>query len=255
MIEVPVSVRGVAPFPGLAFLHIDAEGVADSSCTLAICRNELAWPGGATVSAILLIVTKRRFDGYLTNLSRIMRTLDDESFRASIWRASSAAGVANRLRIREIEMGEPQPAHTRVRVLLVESLADESTLVRDCFINKHPCREGVHTQFLYAVTTRPGERLQLDAARFQAALDDRIARVRPDYVLVHTGVAYRSFRNDYHAAIRAVRTKYPAVRFGYQDQPDLAVDAGLFSDDPDTAAFQRWFFQHSHGVFSRGEIS
>ena len=243
-------------WPDMAFLHVHAEDAGDISSTLAVCRRGLAWPNGSTVYTILLIVSRRQFHaGYMTNLLRIMRILDDEPFRASLWCASWPAEIANRLRIREIELGEPCPAQTRVGVLLVESMADEATLVRDSFILEHPCSEGVHTQFLYASTARPGERLQLDAARFQSALDQRIARVRPAYVLVHTGVAYHGFRNDYHAAVRLLRTKYPAVRFGYQEQPGLIVESGIFSDDPDTEAFQRWFFQHSHGVFGREEFS
>lgn len=238
--------------PDLAGLHVDADGATDISCTLAVCQKGMAWPGGATVHAILLIVTsesRRANSRYINFLANIGNILNDDTFRASLWCASWPAEIANRLRIREIEIGQPRPAHTRVRVLLVESMADEATLVRDRFIIEHPCRESVHTQFLYASAAQPGERLQLDVAQFQSALDQRIARVRPDYVLVHTGVVYHAFRNEYHATVRLLRTKYPAVRFGYQEQAGLTVDSGIFSDDPDTEAFQRWFFQHSHGVF------
>lgn len=60
------------------------------------------------------------------------------------------------------------------------------------------------------------------------------------------------FRGDYHATIKTLRAKSPAVRFGYQERPDLIVDAFIFSDDPDTRAFQRSFSHNSYGLFNIG---
>lgn len=228
---------------GIALPHARIIGGPVISCSMGIFANGIPWSPGETAHLVLLFVAAvdapNTYSAYLAQAARVFR---DEEALLALLRSRRPHELVHNLRLHEIRLGSPVPRPVHTTVLVVESLADEPTLRRDRKLNQDPRMEGVHVQFFYACREMDNHALVFDGREFLAGLRARIAALQPKYVLFHTGMAFRQFRADYYDAILQLRQDFEQVRFGFQKSAGVDIDAGVFSNDPETRAFQREFF-------------
>ncbi len=228
---------------GVALPHARIIGGPVISCCMGVFAKGIPWSPGETAHIVLLFVAPVDAPNtYLAYLAQAARVLKDEEAVLALLRSRRPHELVHNLRLHEIRLGSPMPRPVHTRVLVVESLADEPTLRRDRKLNQEPRMEGVHALFFYACRERHNNTLVFNDREFLAGLRARIAAIQPTYVLFHTGMAFRQFRGDFYDSILTLRQEFEQVRFGYQKSAGVEIDAGVFSDDPETRAFQAAYF-------------
>ena len=228
---------------GIALPHARINGGPVISCSMGVFANGIPWSPDETARLVLLFVAPVDAPNtYLAYLAQAARVFRDEEALLALLRSRQPHELVHNMRLHEIRLGSPMPLQVHTRVLVVESLADEPTLRRDRKLNQEPRMEGVHVQFFYACSEMSNHALVFDGREFLTGLRARIAALQPKYVLFHTGMAFRQFRAGYYDAILQLRRDFEQVRFGYQKSAGVEIDAGVFSNDPETRAFQSAFF-------------
>jgi mannitol/fructose-specific phosphotransferase system IIA component (Ntr-type) len=184
---------------------------------------------------------------YSHHLAQACRIITDQEALRDILLARDNSEVIRSIYSAEVRLNTRAPAESKLRVILVESVADMHALRRDRMIRESPRMEGIYVEYIYVCSESNGD-LEFDAQAFEKELCTRIDNSKPDFVLLHTGMAFHRFREPLLRIFSTVRGRFPNTRFGYQEKMGLDIGPGIFSQDPGTIEFQRTFFVGLLGV-------
>jgi mannitol/fructose-specific phosphotransferase system IIA component (Ntr-type) len=232
---------------GVAIPHARVDSGPLVSIYLGLYSRGVPWVDGNKAFVVLLFIAAadapETYGAYLAQACRILR---DQDSMNDLLRARTKTDALAAIRLAEVRMGAPLPTVEARKVLVVESIADEQTLLRDRMINENPRMEGVRVEYFYACSERDGD-IQFDPLVFEEALRSRIERGNPDFVLLHTGIAFRRYKEGLTRVFKSLRGQFPKVRFGCQESRAIAVDSEAFDHDSQTLKFQQEFFTVGHG--------
>ncbi|PXF56872.1 MAG: hypothetical protein C4B58_11790 [Deltaproteobacteria bacterium] len=229
---------------GIAIPHARIEAGPLVSLCLGVYKNGVQWIERDRAYVVLLLVTAAdAVQTHISYLGQAYRVLGEEEGLRGLLLADSAEAALSAVRIAEARIGSPLPLVANKKVLVIESIADDLTLRRDRMINESPRMQGIHVEYLYACAEKEDGSLEFHASSFARDLRVRIANRNPDFVLLHTGIAFHRYRRALLEAIRMTREQFPQVRFGYQEKQGLDVPPDVFNKDIETVRFQREFFR------------
>lgn len=232
---------------GVAIPHARVGSGPLVSVYLGLYSRGISWVDGAKAYVVLLFVAAADApETYATYLAQACRILGNEDSLADLLQSRTKAEALAAIRLAEIRMGAPLPSVESRRVLVVESLPDEHTLLRDRYINEDSRMDGIRVGYFYACTEKDRD-IIFDPRAFLVTLKTRIQQDRPHFVLLHTGIAFRRYTSEITAAFKALRVQFPEVRFGSQNNRGISVDSDAFDHDAETLRFQQEFFAIRHG--------
>lgn len=113
-----------------------------------------------------------------------------------------------------------------IRVLVVNSIDDDITRRRLEWLASRDMPARLRVSHCYAMGAMDRSASE---ASIRTRISDAIVRVRPHYLLVHRGMAYRNNPDGFDAALRSVKRLYPTIRIGIEDQDERDLEKGIYS--------------------------
>jgi hypothetical protein len=221
---------------------------------LGVFAQGVEWPGQEErkqVVALLLAATDvgETFIGYMGRLLGIFRKnqpLIDALVAAHT--PEEVVGILKRADAAAQDAREKKRREKARVVLLVESIEDEITVGRQEILAKSPRIRGYRIEYIYAVRESAQGAPDFNEAEFAQRLSARIADLKPQFVLFHTGHIYQQHISWFEDLVRGLRGRFGDVRFGYQEKRSLASPEGVFSYDDETKGIQTLVFRNILGI-------
>jgi hypothetical protein len=108
---------------------------------------------------------------------------------------------------------------TKPRLLFLKSVNDEMTLKQVDYISKSPLFAGFEVRVCYALQMSEYiERGSYAVSYFRLLqiLEEEVTHFRPQKLLLHTGVAFRTKPESFLQALAVIKSRYPEIEIRYE---------------------------------------